>query len=171
MNRIGSRVEEAALTDLERLAALEDIKTLKARRIFALDTKDWETYASLHAEDHVSDSGPGGTVRGNKALAASLAANYATITTHHHVHTPIITFMSADEASGIWSLEDMQFWKEDGRPHYQHGFGFYHERYARRNGQWLFTYRRLDRTHVIISPGSRRAERALDRSGELSAKK
>ncbi|HEX7876777.1 MAG TPA: hypothetical protein VF489_09365 [Sphingobium sp.] len=41
-------------TGVERLAALHEIKLLKARRDRAADTKDWALYESLHAPDHHS---------------------------------------------------------------------------------------------------------------------
>jgi hypothetical protein len=159
------------MTELERLVALEDIRALKARRVFTLDTKDWETYASLHAEDHVSDTLGAGPTRSGKALAQALAAMLDGVTTNHHVHTPIITFESPELASGVWAMEDWLYWKEDGQPHWLHGCGHYHERYAKRDGVWRFIYRRLDRTHVEVSPGSRFASHmAVDRTGEPRGK-
>ena len=38
----------AEMTDLDWVVALQAIKTLKAKRIRALDTKDWATYEALH---------------------------------------------------------------------------------------------------------------------------
>jgi len=111
------------MTELEQLAAIQAITALKARRVYSLDTKDWATYAALHADDHLSETLIAGPTRGGKALADSLAVMLAPLTTHHHVHTPIITLDGPDQASGIWAMEDMLFWKEDGQPHWLHGFG------------------------------------------------
>ena len=37
------------------------------------------------------------------------------------------------------------------------GFGFYHETYVRgEDGQWRFSYRKLERTHAETSPGALR---------------
>ena len=62
-------------SDLDRLIALADIKQLKARRDHALDLKDWETYAALHAPDHVShhDESSGGRMGSAAEIAAAVA--------------------------------------------------------------------------------------------------
>ena len=39
------------MTDAERLLAVEEIKALMARRIRAMDTKDWALYDTCHAPD------------------------------------------------------------------------------------------------------------------------
>ena len=145
------------MTELERLIALEEIRTLKARRVFALDTKDWDTFASLHADDHVSASLKSGVTTSGRALANAVSTLLDGMTTCHHVHSPIITFEGTELASGIWAMEDALSWEEDGESHWLRGYGHYHERYAKRNGVWLFIYRRLERLRVDVSPGSRRA--------------
>ena len=45
------------MTEIDNLVAIEEIKLLKARRIRAMDEKNWPLYESLHAPDHVSDTG------------------------------------------------------------------------------------------------------------------
>ena len=44
------------MTDAERLLAIEEIKRLFARRIRAMDTKDWALYDTCHAPDATLDS-------------------------------------------------------------------------------------------------------------------
>jgi SnoaL-like domain len=143
------------MSDIEQLIAKEDIKLLKARRDRAVDTKDWDTYLALHAPDHVSHND--GFERWNSA--AEMIANVRSLLgpdkiTVHHSHTPEITFESPTRASGIWAMEDNIFWKQGDEEHWLHGFGFYHETYELRGGKWLFTSRRLKRTHVRTSPGA-----------------
>lgn len=141
------------MTELEWVVAVTQIKTLKARRIRALDGKDWETYARLHWEDHVSsnEGEPRYTAKENVArLAKQLHAGIITV---HHAHTPDIEFTSPHEAKGVWAMEDMLYWKQGGEDHWLHGFGFYHETYAKRHGEWKFTSRALRRIHVLTSPG------------------
>lgn len=143
------------MTDIEWLVALEQIKLLKARRDRAVDTKDWDTYLSLHAPEHVSHNE--GFPRWNSA-AEMIAAVPKLLgpdkISVHHSHTPEITFTSPTAASGIWAMEDMIFWKQGEEEHWLHGYGFYHEDYVKRDGQWLFISRRLKRTHVTTSAGA-----------------
>jgi hypothetical protein len=143
------------MTDIEQLLAREEIKLLKARRDRAVDTKDWDTYLALHAPDHVSHND--GYARWNGA--AEMIANVRKllgpdIISVHHSHTPEITFESPTKATGIWAMEDNIFWKQGDEEHWLNGFGFYHETYELREGKWLFTSRRLKRTHVRTSPGA-----------------
>lgn len=141
-----------AMSDLERIVALEDIRMLKARRDRAVDTKDWDLYLSLHAPDHVSHND--GFDRWNSA--AEMIENVKAIlgegkTTVHHSHSPEITFESPVKAKGIWGMEDNIYWEEGGVRYWLQGYGFYHETYEKRDGQWLFTSRQLKRTYTRTS--------------------
>lgn len=142
------------MSDMEQLLAIEDIKHLKALRILALDNKDWETYASLHAPDHVSDNDgetPKPDFKENVTRLANLLAEVVTV---HHVHSPVITFTSPTIASGAWAMEDNLYWQQDGDNHWLKGYGFYYETYEKRDGNWLFTSRKLKRLRVETSPGA-----------------
>jgi len=144
------------MTDIERLIAIEDIKMLKARRDRAADTKDWETYLALHAPDHRSHNDgfdPWNSAQEMIDNVSRLMGDH--MTTVHHSHSPEITFESSTRARGIWGMEDMLFWKQGDEDHWLHGFGFYHETYARRDGRWLFTSRQLKRLLVRTSPGAK----------------
>lgn len=141
------------MTPIDQLLALEEIRLLKARRDRAVDTKDWDGYESLHAEDHFSDND--GFERWDRSeMIARTRAHLEHMTTAHHSHTPEIIFDSPTSASGIWAMEDQLFWTQSGEPHWLHGYGFYHETYAKRDGRWVFTSRRLKRTMVHSSPGA-----------------
>lgn len=140
------------MTDIEELLAREEIKLLKARRDRAADTKDWDLYLSLHAPDHVSEND--GFPKWSSAQemienVSRLMGDH--VITAHHSHTPEITFESPDRAKGIWAMEDMIF-DAQTKKLVVHGFGFYHETYEKREEKWLFTSRRLKRTHVRENP-------------------
>ena len=137
----------SGLSDLERMVALEEICRLKARRDRALDTKDWDTYLALHVPEHVSENEGEEPRHGAKANVDGVARILEGIVTVHHGHTPDITFESPTTARGIWGMEDLLF-DEATKRHLLHGFGFYHERYEKRGGEWLFCYRQLRRTFV-----------------------
>jgi hypothetical protein len=154
-----------ALAGIDRVIAISEISELKARRDHALDLKDWETYLSLHAPDHVSSHSvqDGGEVRSAQDLVRQLAITMDGVISAHHSHTPVITFETPHRAKCIWSMEDNLYWKQGDEDHWLHGYGFYHETCEKRDGTWLFTSRSLKRTHVMISPGGKKsAERAAE---------
>lgn len=142
----------SGMSDIERLLALEEIRTLKARRDRACDTKDWDLYLSLHAPDHVSHND--GFERWSSAQEmidnVKQLLDKGRITVHHS-HTPDISFESPTRARGIWGMEDLIFDSETEELEI-HGFGFYHETYEKREGRWLFTSRQLKRTYVRQFP-------------------
>ena len=91
----------------------------------------------------------------------------ANVTTVHHCHTPVIDFQDRNNATGVWAMEDNLFWTRNGEKQWLRGFGFYRETYVRgEDGQWRFSYRKLERTHAETSPGASLI--AADFSGENS---
>jgi hypothetical protein len=157
------------MTDLERLLAIEEIRRLKARRVRCMDEKDWPGYAACHTKDAISytfgdndtfkDSDSGvieGPVRGGEAIAAALAGyldGKNKRTTVHHIHAPEIELTSDTTAKGIWPMEDMLWWEEDGQPHWMHGYGHYHETYEKVGGEWLIASRSLTRIRIDTGLG------------------
>ena len=154
-----------AMSDLERLVELQAIHDLKGRRDHAVDRKDWETYAALHTDDYTAMSIGAEPIVGGRAAAAALAIQLANVVTVHHCHTPVIAFQDRDHATGVWAMEDNLYWSRRGEKQWLRGYGFYHETYVRcADGQWRFSYRKLERTHAETSPGA--ASFAMDVSGE-----
>jgi hypothetical protein len=149
-----------AMSDLEQLTAIEDIKQLKSRRDRAVDLKDWETLEALHAPDHQSH------VEGFAPwmTAAEMIENVRTslqgVTSVHQCHTPDITFESPTRARGIWAMEDNLFWSQAGEPHWLRGWGFYEEVYEKRDDRWVYVWRRLTRLKVDMSAGGDLAQRS-----------
>lgn len=143
------------MNDIERLIAIEDIKQLKSRRDRAVDCKDWDLLLALHAPDHASRNDGMEPWIGAQAMVDSIRKSLPPgKITVHHCHTPDITFESATKAKGVWAMEDNIYWKQGDEDHWLRGFGFYHETYEKRDGTWLFTSRRLERLHVLTSPGA-----------------
>ena len=69
-----------------------------------------------------------------------------------HCHTPVINLEDRDNATGVWAMEDNLFWTRNGERQWLRGFGFYHQTYVReRDGQWRFSYRKLERTPAETS--------------------
>ncbi len=128
---------------MERLKAFEEIALLKARRDRAADTKDWALYEALHAPDHVSENGDYGRWTTAAEMIANTRKSMENLTTLHQSHTPEITFVSPTKATGIWAMEGISYFQQDGKDHWFQAFGHYHETYDMRGDKWLFTSRKL----------------------------
>ncbi len=126
------------------------ICNLKARYCRCLDTKDWDGYRAVYADDAILDTAPSGGLRveGADAAVAYVRSSISedTITTHH-VHAPEIE-IDGDQATGIWAMQDRNIWSS-GRKLL--GFGHYHERYVRIDGAWRIAETHLTRINVEMN--------------------
>jgi hypothetical protein len=155
------------MEDFKKLMAIHDIRNVCARRIRAMDLKDWDAYAAVHAEDAWSeaysifspdnappDADGKNRVIGAQALADALRhslTHKVPVTTVHHVHEPEIELTSDSTASAIWPMEHKGWWRNGVREEHLQAYGHYHETYRKVDGQWLIasrsiTYLRMDRT-------------------------
>lgn len=96
----------APLDAIERIVAIEEIKQLKARRDHALDQKDWDTYAAVHAPDHHSHNDGHDQWPSPAKVIENLKRILEGVTTCHQSHTPKITFETPEKAHCVWSMED-----------------------------------------------------------------
>lgn len=126
---------------------IEAIKKLKARYFRALDSKDWEAYGNVFAEDCIVDlSRAGGPRIEGREQFRAYGSSLEIVQSVHHGHNPEIELLGSDRATGVWCLEDYNIW-EDGRQN--HGWGHYLENYTKREGQWYIqtmalSYLRID---------------------------
>jgi SnoaL-like domain len=131
---------------------IEAIKQLKARYFRTIDTKDWAEFRRLFT-DHVvvdtTESG-GNVVTGADEFLVFLQDTLAGVTTVHHGHTPEIDVTSAITASGVWAMEDMLRWP-DGTE--LHGYGHYHETYAKGGDGWQIQSTTLTRLRMDFTAG------------------
>jgi hypothetical protein len=74
------------------------------------------------------------------------------ITTVHHAHTPEIEITSPSTASGIWAMEDLLWWDDDGAEQFAHGWGQYYETYEKFDGRWLIASRTIKRLRMKTTP-------------------
>ena len=127
---------------------VEEIKRLKARYFRCMDTKDWDGMRQVFTEDVVVDtSGDGGGVQhGPDNFFAMLVEAIGDVVTVHHGHMPEITITSPTTATGIWAMEDMLRWPEGATFMRElHGYGHYHETYAKVDGEWKIASMKLTR--------------------------
>jgi len=131
------------------LSDRDAICELKARYCRFLDTKQWEAWTELFAEDFVLDTSEAGgppPITGRIPAIAMVRATIETAITAHQVHTPEI-MIDADcvTASGIWAMQDRVIF-ENGPA--MTGYGHYTETYVKRSGKWQIASSKLTRLHV-----------------------
>ncbi len=126
---------------------VEAIKQLKARYFRTMDTKDWAGMRQVFTDDFVMDitDAGGGVVTGADAFLTFLQKTLAGAVTVHHGHMPEIHLTSPTTATGIWALQDVIVWPDGTR---LHGYGHYHETYAREDGTWRIASSTLTRLHM-----------------------
>ena len=104
---------------LNDLLAIEDIRAVKARYCRLLDGKDWSGFAALFTEDAVMDvredtGNP--PITGIAAIIAQVRFAVDDAATSHQVHTPEITLLSEDAATGVWAMQDRVVWQPGKSP-------------------------------------------------------
>ena len=142
----------------EDLAAIEEIRQLKARYFRCMDTKAWDAFADLFTADAImdmsgemrADANGDGIVHGRDEIAAFVRGSIDDVTTVHHGHTPEIDVISPNEASGVWAMEDSLRWPASAPIRTLHGFGHYHDTYEKRDGRWLIRSTKLTRLRLDV---------------------
>ena len=140
----------------QKLAAIEEIKVLKARYFRCLDAKDWEGWRKLvfcaNSEMLVPEAQPEPVIGIDRIITFVEQVLRGTVTIHHG-HMPEISIQSDTEASGIWAMEDVIYWPKDrlaqSRYSKLQGYGHYHERYVRESSGWRIQSLLLSRLHIV----------------------
>jgi hypothetical protein len=145
---------------LERLAAIEEIKTLKARYFRSMDTKDWDGFADVFAPDAVMDMSSevpptdddpnAGITKGNKEITAFVRSHVGDVTTVHHGHMPELEIVTPTTARGVWAMEDKLRWPEGSPIQAMHGYGHYHETYELVRSAWRISTLTLTRLRLDV---------------------
>ncbi|GAB3046928.1 nuclear transport factor 2 family protein [Spirosoma pulveris] len=136
---------------MNKLAAIEEIRQLKARYFRCLDNKDWPGLAACLTDDVSFHYPPGKiSVAGKEELIGNFSERHAHTITAHSGSMPEINLNTAVEADGIWSMTDLVV-NRDGqdKPTTTQGFGRYYETYQYLDGRWLIKSIRLERILVI----------------------
>ncbi|NJO35305.1 MAG: nuclear transport factor 2 family protein [Rhodospirillales bacterium] len=142
------------------MAALEAIKSLKARYCYLVDYKQWDGYcdlftrdATLNVDRAVSTRGrfgdPMPEVRGREAIRDSVASMLRDADTVHQVHMPVLELTSPTTATGIWAMEDivrLPGFHLEGRGHYR-------ETYVMEVERWRIATLHLTRSWLNIIEG------------------
>lgn len=142
------------MDDPAALLEIESIKQLKARYCRHLDAKDWVAWRELFAEDFVSE------IVDSASRVIVGADEFVTYTrqtigkrsqpTVHQVHAPEISLTSPTTARGIWALNDVVRLIPIIT---LRGYGHYHEKYEKTDGQWRLKSSRLTRLREdVVTP-------------------
>jgi hypothetical protein len=140
---------------LERLAAIEAIKQLKARYFYGYDHKDWAFWRDQvwAPEGRLEIPEIDFVVEPRDTMIAWVAEQAADQVSVHHGHTPIIEITSPTTAKGIWAMED-RLYRSKEHPMYDGsirvlGFGHYHESYVKLDVGWRILSTRLTRIRTV----------------------
>ena len=131
----------------DRIAICE----LKARYCRFLDTKQWDGWTALFAEEFVLDTSEAGgppPITGRTEAISMVRQTIETARTAHQVHMPEIT-IDGDTATGIWAMQDRVVFDSGVAIT---GYGHYTETYVKRGGTWLIASSKLTRLHIDMAP-------------------
>ncbi len=140
-----------AVTLLQRLLDIEEIKQLKARYFRAMDRKEWEAFGAVFARDAVLEVPEvDSTTTGRDAIVAFVSGALVGARTVHHGHMPEIELTDSDHARATWAMFDYVEWPapEGGDRIGLQGYGHYIEEYVREGGQWRISRSRLERLRI-----------------------
>jgi len=132
------------MTETERLAAIEEIRLVKARYWRGVDTSDGPLVQSILSRDCVLD------YRGCCTDPAS-GRDFLPVITVHQGHQHEIEITSDTTARGVWAFTD-RFFMPPGSPFSRLvGYGHYHDTYEKLDGDWLLKTMRFTRLWVETS--------------------
>jgi len=140
------------MDDVAALLEIEAIKQLKAKYCRYLDAKDWAAWRKLFDDDFTSVIAGAG---GRQTVGADAFVSYVRQTlgkpsqhTVHQIYGPEITLTSATTATGVWAFTDVVRLIAAVT---LHGYGHYHETYAKSEGQWRITASTVTRLREDIT--------------------
>jgi hypothetical protein len=155
---------DSAMTDLERLLAVEEIKKLKARYFRGVDGKNWDLFASVFAEDAACDyrgaatdpatvtnavpESTGDTLNGIKRIVAVVMKVTTGVISIHQGFMPEIDITSDRTAKGIWVVQDRLKFPPGGPIAEMVGYGHYHETYECVGNEWKIKTLKVTRIRV-----------------------
>jgi uncharacterized protein (TIGR02246 family) len=155
----------------QSLEEIEAIRRLKARYFRYLDTKDWEQFGEVFAQDVFADttSSGGQRVTGRDQVVAFIRKSVSARATVHHGHMPEIELTSPTTATGVWAMEDRVCVLPGVR---LQGYGHYLETYDKSDGHWRIKTMTLTRlwqdfaTSFFTFHVGPRTQRMIQRAGE-----
>lgn len=148
------------MTESEKLAAVEEIRQIKAKYWRGVDSGDGALVRSILAEDCeldymgcCTDPSTGKdfmpamnvVLRGRESWLAGALNGLVTV---HQGHQHEIEVTGPDTATGVWSFTDRFFMPPGAAFSRLVGYGYYHDGYERSGGRWLLKTTRITRLWV-----------------------
>lgn len=156
------------MNQIDRLVAIEEIKTLKARYFRAVDEKDGALLRETFAEDVELDyrgsttdpasgddavsSVTGEVIRGRDHCVKLIIEALQGMVSVHHASVPEIEIIDEGSASGIWPMVDRLRFPPGGEFSEMDGYGHYRENYIKEGGKWRIRTLRLTRLRLDFRP-------------------
>ncbi|MFA7587489.1 MAG: nuclear transport factor 2 family protein [Novosphingobium sp.] len=152
------------MSAIERLNAIEEIRSLKARYWRGVDLADGDLVRSILAKDCVLDyrgccTDPASgrdffpamnvVLRGRDQWVAD-GFRQAGIVPVHQGHHAEITLLSTETATGVWSFTDRFHYPPGASWRKLTGHGYYHDTYALEDGAWKLATTRITRLRVEV---------------------
>lgn len=148
-----------AVSAIDELLICQKLTRLKAMYCRLVDAKDWQGFAALFAPDATLDfrgstSTPvgNGVLQGANVIVETIRDAISHVTTVHQCHTPEFEIISPTEARAIWHMADHLRWPEGSPVRAKNGYGYYHETYVKRAGEWKIQSCRLERVLNEVVP-------------------
>jgi hypothetical protein len=138
-----------------RLAAIEEIKQLKAKYFYGFDHQDWEFWRNevWAPQGRLEVPEMNANIEPRDVMIDWVIAQAADQVSVHHGHMPIIEITSDTTAMGIWAMEDRIYRSKEhplnGDTHFVIGFGHYHETYVKLDVGWRILSTRLTRLRTV----------------------
>jgi hypothetical protein len=128
---------------------LHELELLKARYCRFVDTKQWDAWRGLFADDARVQISAEGDTMAIDPFAETISALMDGIRTVHQCTLPELELTGPDSARGVWAFRYEHEWGDRAvklpwnvLPG-QHGFvayGHYEEEYVRRDGEWRIAF-------------------------------
>ncbi|MDN3021367.1 nuclear transport factor 2 family protein [Streptomyces sp. S.PB5] len=143
----GAAAAQDGLDPDTELAAVQEVKQLKARYFRSIDTKNWDLLREQLADDVVVDTtgSMGPKITGADKFIRFLKMTIGPATTAHHGHMPEIEVTSPTTAKGVWAMQDLLLFLDTVKVN---GYGHYHETYSLVDGRWVISTSKLTRVYM-----------------------
>ncbi|WP_409329588.1 nuclear transport factor 2 family protein [Trujillonella humicola] len=133
----------------DQLSTFEEIRQLKARYSYLLDTKQWDAWAQLFTADFRWGTENDLAVEGRDAFVEMVRGAIDAVPTVHQFHAPVLEILSPTTATGLWPMFDYVGFPETPIQ----GYGYYHETYRREDDGWRISTQFLSRLRTDVIGG------------------